>query len=243
MDARALTDAGLTAKESEVYVALVELGSTSASGIISKTGLHRAVVYDLLGRLIEKGLASEIVQGRKKYFEAANPNRLIDILKEKEKNIRSILPNLLELSAFSEHLEVKVYKGKQGIKAMFEEMLESRPKEWLSMGSGGETFSLLPAYLNEFHQRRAENGISARGLLIRNQKAKQRGIALAKFALTRIKYLPDSFVTPTVLNIYGDRVFLYSIGKDKAPFIIMIENSNVTKSFKEYFDWAWKQSS
>ena len=50
--------------------------------IIQKTGLHRAVVYDLLERLIEKGLVGHAIKGRKKFFEATNPQRLKEILQD-----------------------------------------------------------------------------------------------------------------------------------------------------------------
>ncbi len=242
MDERVITEAGLTEKEAEVYLALVELGSSSATSIIQRTGLHRAVVYDLLERLIEKGLAGHVIQGRKKFFEATSPNRLIGILKEKEEKIRIILPHLLELSQFKEHLDVRIYKGKEGIKTVFEDILRAEPREWLSVGSSGETYNLLPAFLDSFHKTRVKKKITSRGLLLTASEAQKRGIALSKMPLTEIRYLPKSFVTPTVMNVYNDRVTLYSVTKDKIPFIILIENAQLASSFKEYFEWLWKVS-
>ena len=242
MDGRVLTEAGLTEKEAEVYLALVELGSSSATHVIQKTGLHRAVVYDLLERLIEKGLVGHVIQGRKRFFEATSPNRLMGILKEKEEKIQTILPHLLELSQFKEHLDVRIYKGKEGIKTVFEDILRAEPKEWLSVGSNGETYNLLPAFLDSFHKIRVKKKITARGLLLTTSEAKKRGTDLSKMILTEIRYLPKSFLTPTVMNIYNDKVTLYSVTKDKIPFIILIENAQLASSFKEYFEWLWKVS-
>src|SRR3989344_1883091 len=204
MDSSILTEAGLTKKEAEVYLALIELGSASASQIIQKTGLHRAVVYDLLQRLIEKGLVGHAIKGRKKFFEATNPERLLDILKEKENKIKTILPQLFELSQFKDHLEVKIYKGKEGIKAVFEDILRNKPKEWLSLGSSGETYELLPAFLEEFHKERVEKKIHGRGLILNNELAIKRAEVLSKLDFTEIKILPKNVVTPTVINIYNN---------------------------------------
>lgn len=242
MDESILIEAGLTQKEASVYLALVELGSSSASNIIQKTGLHRAVVYDLLERLIEKGLAGHVISGRKKYFEATDPVRLLDIIKEKEEKIKTIIPRLSELSKFKEHLDVKIYKGKEGIKNVFEDIIRNKPAEWLSVGSGGETYNLLPAFLDEFHKKRIKSKIKSRGLLINNLKAKARGNELSKMVLTEIRYLPKSFLTPTVINIYGNRATLYSVTEEKIPFIILIENKQLVQSFREYFEWLWKIS-
>lgn len=242
MDFKILEEVGLTPNESKVYLALIEVGSASATEIIKKTGLHRAVIYDLLERLIEKGLAGYAIKSRKKFFEATNPVRLKEILQEKEKKLSEILPKLLELSKFQTKLEVKIYKGKEGIKNVFEDILRSNPKEWLSLGSGGETYQILTFFLEHFHKSRIKKKILARGLLLNNLLAKKRGETLSRMPLTEIRYLPKAFLTPTVINIYGDRVTLYSVTEENIPFIILIDNKEISKSFKEYFEWLWKLS-
>lgn len=242
MNSDILMEIGLTKKESEVYLVLVELGSSSATEIIQKTGSHRAVVYDLLERLIERGLVGHVIKGRKKFFEATDPNRLLEILKEKENKIKSIIPTLAELFKFKEHLDVKIYKGKEGIKTVFEDIVRNEPKEWLSLGSGGETYQLLSSFLDDFHKRRIKAKIKARGLLLNNLKAKNRSEKLSKMSLTEIRFLPKAFLTPTVINIYNNRCTLYSVTGDDIPFIILIDNKQLTKSFREYFEWLWKLS-
>lgn len=242
MDTKILEEIGLTPNESKVYVSLIGLGSSSATQIIQKTGLHRAVIYDLLERLIEKGLVGYAITGRKKFFEATNPQRLKEILEEKEQRLSEILPRLLELSKFQAKLDVKLYKGKEGIKNVFEDILRSKPKEWLSLGSGGETFKVLPYFLEHFHRARIKNKILARGLLLNNPVARKRGDALARMPLSEIRYLPKTFITPTVINIYDKRVALYSVTEEKIPFIILVESKELSKSFREYFEWLWKIS-
>jgi sugar-specific transcriptional regulator TrmB len=242
MDIKILEELGLTFNESKVYLSLIELGSSSATQIIQKVGLHRAVVYDLLERLIEKGLAGYVINGRKKFFEATNPEKLKEILQEKEQKLSEILPQLLELSKFKTKLEVKIYKGKEGIKNVFEDILRNKPKEWLSLGSGGETYRLLPYFLEHFHKARIKNKIFVRGLFLDNSNAKKRGEALEKMPFSEIRYLPKTFLTPTVMNVYSNKVTLYSVTEGNIPFIILIENKELFSSFKEYFEWLWKLS-
>ena len=242
MNTTPLEDAGLTKNESTVYLSLLEIGASSATQIIRKTGLHRAVVYDLLERLIEKALVGYAINGRKKFFEATNPERLKELLQEKAEKLSEILPRLLELSKFQTKLEVKIYKGKEGIKNIFEDILRSKPVEWLSLGSSGETYKALPYFLEHFHKTRIKNKIIARGLLLDTPTARKRGQTLSKMAYSEVRYLKRSVVTPTVMNIYDDRVALYSVNEEKIPFIILIENKEISKSFKEYFEWLWNMS-
>jgi len=65
MDTQILEDLGLTNAEIRVYVALLELGSSSAGKIIEKSGLQNSVVHRALNSLIEKGLISYIKEGKR----------------------------------------------------------------------------------------------------------------------------------------------------------------------------------
>ena len=60
MDISILEDLGLTRGEVKVYIALLEIGSSSVGQIIEKSGLQNSVVHRALNSLIEKGLISYI---------------------------------------------------------------------------------------------------------------------------------------------------------------------------------------
>ena len=51
MDLAVLESCGLTRNEAKVYFSLLKLGPSEASRIVSDSGLHRVLVYDVLGRL------------------------------------------------------------------------------------------------------------------------------------------------------------------------------------------------
>ena len=53
---------GLTPGEAEVYEALIELGLSSAGDIIKKANIASSKVYDVLHRLLNKGLASYAIK-------------------------------------------------------------------------------------------------------------------------------------------------------------------------------------
>src|SRR3989338_9284786 len=241
MQTEALEEIGLTKKEAELYLSLIEIGSSSATQLMQKTGLHRAVVYDLLDRLIEKGLASFAIKGKKKYFEATNPQRLLEIEKGREDKIKEIMPHLLEMSKFTSKLEVKIYKGKEGLKTVFENIISSGVKEWLVIGSSGKTITIMPEYLQIFQKRRSKLGILTRALMIDNEFGRKRGHELKKLNATKVKYLPKYIITPTVIQIYDNKTILHS-NTSGTPFVIVIDNKDISSSFREYFKTLWNVS-
>jgi len=73
MDLELLKEIGLTESETKVYLALLELGSTTKGPIVDKSQVASSKIYELLEKLIQKGLASFVVKSGTKYFEAAPP--------------------------------------------------------------------------------------------------------------------------------------------------------------------------
>src|SRR3989338_39950 len=101
-----LEQLGLTKNQSAVYLALLKLGSTTAQSIIKESGLHRSRVYDSLERLEDLGLVSFVVKDFKKYFQAANPEKLLDYIDEKKEIVNQILPELKKLEGMKKE-EIK----------------------------------------------------------------------------------------------------------------------------------------
>src|SRR3989338_9530080 len=119
MDTKLLENIGLTQSEIKVYLALLELGSTTKGPIVDKSGVASSKVYELLEKLNQKGLVSSVIKSGVKYFESATPSRILDYIKEKESvlkdqeiQLEKILPTLeLRRSMKSIGSEVQVFRG------------------------------------------------------------------------------------------------------------------------------------
>src|SRR3989338_3089372 len=127
MNKEILEEIGLTRSEINVYLALLELGSSSTGRIVDKSRASSSKIYEILDKLMQKGLASFIIKSGVKYFEAAPPKRILDYIDEKEKSILSqknelqkIIPELelkRKLSEFKS--EATIYKGIKGLETAF----------------------------------------------------------------------------------------------------------------------------
>src|SRR3989344_594532 len=143
MNPEILKQAGLTQNEAIVYKTLLELGPSLAGQISRKSGLHRRSVYDTTEILIKKGLIGYILKNNRRLFQVSSPKRFLELIKEKEKEIEEIIPEMLSFyEKTKEKEETNFYKGKQGLKTVFEEQLES--KEILILGASESAFDILP---------------------------------------------------------------------------------------------------
>ena len=222
---------GLTENESKVYLALLEIGPNKAGLISKKTGLHRRVIYDVLDRMIKKGMVGYIVMNGVRLFQASAPERILEVIKEREANLNEILPNLSALYRKTKESEgTYFYKGKRGFKTIFEDQLNTG-KEIFILGASPLAYEAIPFYFKWYDKRRVENKIKVR--IIFNQSERK-----LRIPFSEIRYLPKKYSSDVAINIYGDRVAILLWSKER-PLGIVIKNKLFAKGYMQYFDFLW----
>jgi HTH-type transcriptional regulator, sugar sensing transcriptional regulator len=226
-----LRDVGLTENESKVYLALLELGPSNAGLISKKSGLHRRVVYDILDRLIKKGIIGYIIMNGVKLFQASDPERIMEILKEKEANLIEILPAMNALYKKTRESEgTNFYKGRRGFKTIFEDQLNTG-KEIFIIGASPLAYEVLPFYFKWYDKRRVEKKLKVKIIFNKTEKK-------IKVPYSDIRYLPKKYSSDVAINIYGDKIAILLWNKE-SPLAVVIKNKLFVKGYKQYFDFLW----
>lgn len=237
----ALESFGLSSKEARVYLAALELGESSASDIALKSDMPRTLTYDLLERLIDRGLASYAIKDAKKYFTAADPRELATILSQKQQAIRTVMPMLQELERTKgmKRPKVEVYEGKEGMKTVMNNLLRSGVKEFFAYGSSKVSSSVLPAFFTEWHKERITRKIFFRVIYNDSPETRKR-VKDLKHSLAHASYrfMPVGMQSPYATLIYGNRVMMQMWTKD--PYAVVIEEETMAKSHRAYFQQLWK---
>ena len=232
MDAdRVLRDAGLGESEAKIYLALLKYGPSLAGSISRKTGIHRRNVYDVTERLIQKGFIGYIKKNNRRFFEAVNPEKFLDILKQKESELIDGLPMLKEIyEGVKEREETNFYKGVEGLRSVFEDQLDgNKEREVLILGASKSAFEILPFYFKWYDKGRIRKKIKAR--IISSEKFEK------KIPLSEIRILPAKYANPLAINIYKDKVAI--ILWKKNPISIVIKEKEIANSYKKYFELMW----
>src|SRR3989344_6086182 len=133
MNEKLLEDIGLTKGEIKVYLTLLKIGETTTGRIIEEAQISSGKIYEILEKLIKKGLVSYIIKEKTKYFSPASPNRIIDYIHEKEKELNEKekaiikeLPSFIAIEkAVKEKNETHLFKGIKGIQTAVSEALEN----------------------------------------------------------------------------------------------------------------------
>jgi sugar-specific transcriptional regulator TrmB len=234
MKQQQLEKVGLSPNEAKCYLALLRIGSASANEVSRKSGVHRVSVYDALRGLHEKGLISQIAKANKLLFEAASPERINEMIKDKEQEYeeaRKVVPELLlDFKMAKVKQEVHSFKGTAGIKTVLNQMLSSRT-EILDFGAEYKIKELLPYDYPKWDRSRVSNKVHMR--IVANIKIKP-----TKIPLTRIRYIPSEFHSSVSTYIFDGKVALIMWVEN--PLAILIEHKSVYDSYRNYFEYLWK---
>jgi len=232
-----LQDLGLSKNESKVYLALLSLGRCSAGKIAEKCKLHRTNVYDALDRLVTKGLVSHVInENNVKTFEATDPNKLLMLIKEKEKSVQNILPSLLlEKQLSQKKASAQIFEGIKAFK-LAEYNLLNYNEPILAFGIPASVPDIVKTFIYAFHKERIAKKIIFKHIY--NEDAKDRINLLNDMEYTEAKYLPEQFNSPVTTMVCGPEILL--INWQKPITFIRIENEQLSNAYKSYFDVLYK---
>ena len=244
MDITKLEGLGLTKQQSEVYFKLLEIGSSGVGTLTNRLDIARISCYDTLNRLVNKGLVSFINSRGKRVYHATNPEKILQIAKEREQeatrqriNIENILPELNKLNVNrGGDKEASIYKTKQGIKSLFELMLKIKETIYV-LSATGKALQELKHDFHQWHKRREKNKIKT--YVIFNEELRKKEVT--EMPLSEIKFLAKGYSSPSTLFIFGD--YVVTLIWSDLPFAFLIKSKDISKTYHNYFKLIWKKAS
>lgn len=232
MNEKTLIDIGLSKNEAKVYLTLIEMGNASILDISKRNKVHRTNIYDALDRLKQKGFVFTFTKNNKNYYEAADPDRILNYLKEKEIKLIEILPSLRLSKDFTKpKTEAGIYEGVVANRRLLEGFLKFKEDIFAYGLPKGNTDLSGKWWIDSFHKKRIARKQNM--IHIYNENAKQRIKYLNNLPYTEAKYLPKEYNSPVSIEMCGDEVLITSW--DKPLVSILIKNKEISKTFKNYF--------
>jgi HTH-type transcriptional regulator, sugar sensing transcriptional regulator len=239
-----LQQLGLTEGEAKVYEALLTVGTSTVGPIVKRAKVAYSNIYEILDRLLEKGLVTYISKERTKYFTAVPPYRLQEFLTKQEDELKrnremlgSLLPELNRLGRGS-GLDAEIFTGMRGITTAYEIMyhqvdVSKEEVLFFYVYDPGYTESAYAFYQKHWPVMK-RMGLKCRGI----QNIKFHGTEYSK---NSPKFLNERFVDlplPGNIDILSDKVLIITWGLQ--PIGVLIHSEQVASHFRNYFDAVWK---
>jgi len=235
-------DLGFSERETKVYLALLELGETTVGPIAAKTRIQHSKVYQTIEKLIDRGLATFVIKSKTKHFQAQSPNRILSMIREKERNFQGILPELEQRQKQVQSPQTaRIYEGYKAIKSMYESIIEELNKKsyYYVFAFRNEYIEppMASRFLRDIHIKLSRKRVDDR-LIVHRSVRKE---FLKNYSgIRKIKYRFTDLNIPFGLVIINDRVINWTWGK--RPTAIEIVSGQIAGQYKEFFLEIWKLS-
>lgn len=250
-----LKQTGLSGKEAQVYVALVELGGAYPSRLAIYTKLNRSTVYKILEDLAVEGLVSELHKGKKLYYQIEKPDRLVQFSKKKlQKATRGVekaedlIPDLKGLFALSPSKpKVRFAEGVDGVISIYEDHVDSNNPydEMLGYSNVSELMKFLPKkFFDKYVRKKEKMDIVTRGILPNNEKDfdfnKTYYKSVDKKIWPNLKFVPaEIFPFKSEITIYGNNKISVINFEKKGLIGVIIEDQTIHDMMRMIFEMAW----
>ncbi len=242
-----LNKLGLDEKDTQIYLALIRLGPSSASVVSKETSLPRQTVYSILDQLVTKDILEQGDNRGVRQF-IADPNHLVKLLERRREDLEISKNELVKVipTLFAENKRAKAfpvvqyYDGQEGLKRLFMGILDiyKKGKNKSFRGYGINNFYPgLEGFLNDFLKERASYGVKA-DLMIANAPdefdTKTQGNEKLGRVIKKINIEPQKAGVYLVAN----RIYLFSYEDNVG---VMIENQAISQLLKDIFDEHWER--
>ncbi len=227
-----LIELGLSDYEIKIYLTLISLGSSLAGAIAEKAKVNRRNVYDALNRLIKRGFVAHYVKNNRKYYSPTNPKKILQLYEEKTNIVKNLLPDLLTKYKSSKlEREVHIFENTGGMKTVFTQLFEENKSIYI-IGATGIAFEKMPIFFTQLFER------------LKHLKFKHLwnydAVNIKKYKQllhSEDRILPSNFKTSTQIFVTGNKsmILIWS----STPLAILIIDQEISKGFKDYFDFLW----
>lgn len=233
----ALKELKLSDKEIKAYLALLMLGQSPVNIVSKKANINRVTTYDILKALIERGFVSYVIKSGVRYFEAVDPTKFIDDLKEKQEKMQKVLPELHSIRAsILKKPEIETYEGIQGLKSIFNDILKENKETWFI--GAPKMLDALEFYFPHFIKQKRKQNIFSK-VITQDCKSMRKYKKEALKQYITMKFI-DEFIGITKI-IYGNKMAILTF-KEKASIGIIINNKELVDTEKKLFKIIWKQA-
>lgn len=248
MEPAELEKLGLNRSEAKVYLALLELDSSSAGIITDKARVSPSKIYGVLEKLLQKGLVSYIIKGKTRFYRAASPHKLEEYLEQekegisrKEELLEKMLPSLKRAQALAgEKQEAEMFVGFPAMKNAYHTMYDAAKKgdEHLVFLRSGEEEGKPDAVLffNRLHRKSLEAGLT-RKLLSRDTPSARKLFLEGAYAKRKNDQVRFIDICPEGINILNDFVLFMHLAE--RPICVLVSSRQMAEDYRRLFYELW----
>jgi len=234
-----LSGFGFNQKDEQVYLALLEMGTSTLTPLSRKLRIPVTTVQSTLLRLQSKGVVMTTKRKSRSVFEAHEPSVFKDLLREQATAVASIVPLLQSLKATSNtQTQIRILE-RERVTEILNESLKSKDKQVLEIVSA-KSFQELIGEKYHYTRRRLMQDVSLKSLRIRSTEVKKYNEGIHRQEQREARFLPPELTFSSSVLIWDQTVALLSTKSEGIH--LLIKSPSLALMYRQIFDLLWSVS-
>ena len=233
---------GLSEREADIYICLTERLETTPYIISQALSIPRTTVYQTLETLRAQGLVLTSKKNGVKYYSPESFHRLKELVETKKRALQMVLPQLQLLSSSARLHEPTshVYLGIEATKQVWEDMLESYRSRKTTQSYVTSSVRIYEAYGQYFtdwlNRRKSISRLMT--YLIFPESERNSASLTGPFEGERFRFLPDEYLYPGEITVYGDKTAIFFFGGEQS-YAIVLHSPEIADIFTRTLKLLW----
>jgi sugar-specific transcriptional regulator TrmB len=237
-----LKSLGLSDSESSIYLTALQNGPQTIQTLARLTAYSRVTIYEHVDSLMNRGLISTVEKGKKRFFAAEPPERVISFAENQVSQLQSTLKEMvssiqeLKLIQSGDKPVVKMFEWKDAAKTIRDDVLNTNPSILYEFGNIdavvdfiGDRKSFVD-YYNELEKRKIKRKLI---FLSKEKEPVRRG---GFEEIISIKNEDDFFGD---IFVYGNKISLITMKGEQ--IVVVVESKILSDTFVRFFELLWNQ--
>ncbi|MCR4328107.1 MAG: hypothetical protein NUV53_01165 [Patescibacteria group bacterium] len=241
---------GLSENEALLYSVMLKYPKSTVQELATRSPFPRTMLYYVLNQLSQKGLVSTSKDKWRTLYIAENPERLYELLAEREKEfekqahaVREIIPELkTRYRLGGVRPGVRIFEGIEEYRKALEDIIISRPKIILAYETLGKKKPGLE--VRELHEQRRIMKKIQKNIIFSENKESAHYFSKRKYDdFTKFKSVEEKIVKhfDVDLMLYDGKI-LYASYDEREPTAILIEDIALYAMQQNLFLSIWPKA-
>jgi len=242
IELKVLQNLGLSEKEAEVYLALIELGKASVVEISRKAGTKRPTTYLVLDELKTKGLVTKLLEESRSLYIAEDPELLVKGLKQKLSDISELIPVLRAKFNRGSKPKIRFIEGKENLYRLYMNEIALAKINYFYGTSVKKFYELWPDLFDEWISKIWPKKIKQSHEILEIVANNKEDVDYAKKSIGKreVRIIPRGegvFLADNVVT--ENKVYIFSLDN---LFCVVIESEDIAKTYQTMVKLAWQNS-
>jgi sugar-specific transcriptional regulator TrmB len=234
-----LSGFGLNKKDQDVYLGLLQIGSSTITPLAKVLTQPTTTVQSVLARLVQKGLVDISKRKSRQVYEANDPSVMKKILERQSQDLSGIIPLLQQMK--TDPLitpQIKVYQ-RERVSDIFHEALLSKKKLVYEIVSA-EDFQRIIGEKFHFTRRRIKGEVRLNSLRVESKEIKQYSKKAHERELRKARFLPKDLTFRSSIMFWDDTVAFFTTKEEGLAWTV--KSRTLVETYKQLFALLWSVS-